>query len=84
MTDAQRKLARHALGLPNKKNVSYRNRFYAGSGHDDMGVINSMILDKYITLTSSDGQSARFELTIAGAKLALDKGEYLDVEDFPV
>ncbi len=35
MTETQAKLARHALGLPNKKNTSYRNRFYTGPGSPD-------------------------------------------------
>ncbi len=30
LTPKQRELARHALGLPNKMRMSYRNRFVAG------------------------------------------------------
>lgn len=35
MNERQKELARHALGLPNKQKMTYRNHFVAGSGHPD-------------------------------------------------
>jgi hypothetical protein len=35
MTETQKELARHALGLPNRKNESYRNHFCTGPGSLD-------------------------------------------------
>lgn len=35
MTDKQKELARHALGLDGRRKVSYRNRFVVGSGPPD-------------------------------------------------
>lgn len=35
MTPEQIELARHALGLPNDRRRSYRNRFVTGPGHSD-------------------------------------------------
>lgn len=32
MSPAQRNLARHALGLPNERNCSYRNRYVVSTG----------------------------------------------------
>lgn len=86
MTPEQIELARHALGLPNKRNTSYRNRFVAGPDHPDY--------DNWMQMTA-DGNSFRqirpkilggddyFYLTLIGATLALKPGESLDREDFP-
>ena len=42
MSAAQIELARHALGLPNKMRMSYRNRFVAGHGHVD-GIVGKRL-----------------------------------------
>lgn len=85
MTPEQIELARHALGLPNKQRVSYRNRFIAGPGHSDY--------DNWMQMTA-DGNARRqikpkdfggddyFRLTLSGAVLALKPGESLDPVNF--
>jgi hypothetical protein len=85
MTSEQVKLARHALGLPNKRNMSYRNRFICNPGHDDYD--NWMAMEKTgyaMRIKPSSIMSGMFFfwLTPDGAKLALHAGEKLDPEDF--
>jgi hypothetical protein len=85
MTHKQRELARHALGLPNRKQLSYRNHFVCGPDHDDYEDWLSMCqsgLAKHRNLGQASGGDEVFWLTAEGAKLALDEGENLDVEDF--
>lgn len=86
MSPAQRELARHALGLPNKMRMSYRNRFVAGHDHDDYQDWRDMCSAGYADRRgplNSYGRDDLFWLTESGAKLALNKGERLDPEDFP-
>jgi len=87
MTDRQRELARHALGLPNKMRMSYRNRFVAGVGHDDYADWAQMVTDGDAEMR--DGSTlpyagdSLFWLTDSGARKALNPREKLDTEDFP-
>ncbi|MDO9006316.1 MAG: hypothetical protein Q7V20_22970 [Aquabacterium sp.] len=86
MTPAQIALARHALGLPNSDNRSYRNRFCAGKGHSDHPKWNALVSAGLATVTRHAGGLGgqdTFRLTLAGAKAALAKGESLCPEDFP-
>jgi hypothetical protein len=86
VTLEQLKLARHALGLPNRRKISYRNHFVTGPGCTDY--------DNWMQLVSAGNATRRngsaltggddiFFLTDAGAKSALVRGEKLDAEDFP-
>lgn len=80
MNKEQKRLARHALGLPNKKNKSYRNYFYCLS---DKGVDfdNWMAMAQMKIATKLKGANT-FILTWKGAHLALEPGESLNPEDF--
>ncbi len=86
LTPRQIELARHALGLDGRRKQSYRNRFFAGSGHDDFDDWQEMVaagaakVRPPVPGLSSDHA---FWLTLDGAKEALRKGESLDREDFP-
>lgn len=81
MTPRQRKLARHALGLPNRNRQTYRNRFLAGGEHADWRAMEAAGLAEADT-TGGAGLTW-FWLTRAGAETALDEGERLCSEDFP-
>lgn len=85
MTNAQRVLARHALGLPNSDRRSYRNRFYVGEGgksHKDwLALVAAGFARRYPP--HDGGRCDLFVLTIDGARLALNQGETLCPEDFP-
>lgn len=89
MTPKQRKLARHALGLPNRARRSYRNRFVAtyceGGDYDQWSeMTDAGLAERAPVLTGSQGRKrARFWLTEVGARAALDPGETLCREDFP-
>lgn len=86
MTPEQRELARHALGLPNDRNMSYRNRFCAGTGHDDLPDWCAMVFRGWAAASApqkSLGGDRMFWLTMDGANLAINPGERLDPEDFP-
>jgi hypothetical protein len=87
MTPEQIELARHALGLPNERQQSYRNRFVAGPGHDDYGTWLAIVDAGCATRRSGRrlpfGGDDFFSLTRFGAEAALKPGESLDPEDFP-
>ena len=93
MTPEQRKLAHHALGLPNKTNRSYQNYYSVREVMPAHAVWDSMvktgwseIVAKYSLDFLSNSPTLRghmFRLTRAGALLALDEGESLNPEDFP-
>lgn len=86
MTPRQRELARHALGLPNKMHRSYRNRFVAGLDHDDYADWTQMVGEGYAEMRHGGrlpyAGDSLFWLTESGARMALNKGERLDPEDF--
>ena len=86
MSPRERELARHALGLPNKMRISYRNRFVAGPGHEDYNDWMQMVADGNAAVrigsTLPYGGDSLFWLTEAGARQALNPREKLDPEDF--
>ena len=87
MTPTQRKLARHALGLPNKQRRSYRNHFVTGPGSVDYREWHTMVAMGDATRRAGSaltGGDDLFRLTRAGAESALEPGERLDAEDFPI
>jgi len=84
MSPDEDNLARHALGLPNERNRSYRNRYFTTEDH----VIWSLMRQHGLALWHPQpriGEPAygMFYLTKAGANAALRPGETLDDEDFP-
>ena len=86
MTPAQITLARHALGLPNDRKKSFRNRFCAGKGHKDHPAWRAMVAAGMATVRHGEGGLGgqdTFSLTVKGATVALQKGETLCGEDFP-
>lgn len=86
MTPPQKRLGRHALGLPNGERRSYRNRFIAGCDHSDFDVWSAMVDEGLATTTGAKkifGGMSCFKLTEAGARAALERQEALDREDFP-
>lgn len=84
LTDYQRHLCRHALGLPNKPNCSYRNRFLAARGGRDYAhwrdIVDMGYALRYPWHTSYGDM---FVLTRDGAEAILERDECLDPEDFP-
>lgn len=85
-TQAQTDLARHALGLPNRKRRSYRNRFVAGPGHSDYDDWQAMVERgdaRRRAGSALTGGDELFWLTRQGAQAALKRGEKLCPEDFP-
>lgn len=78
LTPEQLPLARHALGLPNDRGRSYRNRYHV-SGGDRQAAWIAMVDSGLATREGSRG----FSLTEAGARAALKPGETLCLEDFP-
>lgn len=86
MTPQQITLARHALGLPNRQNTSYRNRFCASNGHSSHATWEQMVKSGAATVqrhAGGLGGQDTFSLTQDGAKAALQAGESLCPEDFP-
>ena len=85
MTAEQRDLARHALGLPNKRQQSYRNYFVTGEGAPDhphwVAMADAGFARRRKALRIYGGDDL-FRLTKEGATAALDEGEQLDPEDF--
>ena len=85
MTPEQRKIARHTLGLdnPDAKGRSYRNRYYASSTHPAWHDLHDMVGKGWMNLEDQKSNTL-FWLNRSGAELALDPGETLDPEDFPL
>lgn len=88
MKPEQIELARHALGLPNKRRMSYRNRFVAGPGHTDYLHWIQMVTDGHAkrrdgSKSALTGGADFFWLTTAGACQALQARETFDPEHFP-
>ncbi len=85
MNPEQKELARHALGLPNKAKKSYRNRYVCPE--DDIHW-SDLVAKGMATMRPAAsvpfGGCAIFYLTEAGARVALNKGEKLCSEDFPI
>lgn len=86
MTEDQRELARHALGLGGKSKVSYRNHFVTGPGASDhphwMQMVEAGLAWRREGSELSGGDDL-FGLTLKGAQAALKPGEHLCFEDFP-
>lgn len=86
LTPAQRKLARHALGLPNDRKRSYRNRFVStvcpGNYDHWCAMTDAGLAIAGPTQRNGIQSLVTFWLTKIGADAALEPGESLDPEDF--
>lgn len=83
LTPDERALARHALGLPNDKKRSYRNRFAAARNTEACEQWEAMRAKGAADVFAYGEILKWFHLTKDGASAALDAGESLDPEDFP-
>lgn len=84
LTNNQRHLARHALGLVYGETHSYRNRFAAARGTADYDAWRAMVdMNAARRIPWFYRWGDHFYLTRAGADLVLRSGERLDPEDFP-
>ncbi|PZO59261.1 MAG: hypothetical protein DI635_16130 [Pseudoxanthomonas suwonensis] len=84
MSAEQVRMARHALGLPNERGVSYRNRYYpprmtdTSPAHDAWdGMVAAGLAERL-----EPGSGTFYALTRLGAEAVLEEGEGLDPEDF--
>ncbi|WP_235841803.1 hypothetical protein [Cereibacter johrii] len=86
MSQHQIELARHALGLPNRRKQSYRSHFVTGPDAPDYDAWEAMVADGFAKKFRGgqlSGGDPVFILTFEGATAALERGERLDPEDFP-
>jgi hypothetical protein len=84
MTPKQKKLAREALGLPNRRRTSCRNFFVAAresGGPSDTWF--RMVDAGYAVSGRPYQETIVFHLTPPGALQVLEEGEALDPDDFP-
>lgn len=84
MTDKQRELARHALGLPNNKRMSYRNYYCIGTGADGYADWEDLVSKGLAVKRTSPilgGDDVMFHLTLDGALMAREGKEHLSPED---
>ena len=83
MTDKQRQLARHALGLPNKQKTSFRNRFCASPGSDDFAEWEAMVSQGEAVKFPSSlwGGDSMFHLTLKAALAAREPDEHISREE---
>lgn len=86
LTKKQREMARHALGLPNWRNQTYRNRYYTRGSTEQMAAWRDLCAVGMATATPTKvkGGQVLFQLTLSGALAALEQGESLCPEDFPL
>ena len=86
MSPEQRELARHALGLPNKRRESFRNHYAIDAGCPDHDLWLAMVAAGEARRRANVawmGGMDQFWLTRSGAESALEPKERLDPEDFP-
>lgn len=89
MTPAQKKMARHALGLPNNNKRSYRNRFIIRTGGTNWWTWSTMVKNGDAMRHRFEARARKgphqwcFSLTLKGAWAAIEDNEALDREDFP-
>ncbi len=88
MNAAQKRMARHALGLPTNKRRSYRNRYVVSPGGSDHTEWSDLVSKGLAEVAEGkpreDGfRMDTFYLTRAGAEAALEGKEELCPEDFP-
>lgn len=83
MNSRQLEMARHALGLPNRQNTSYRNHYCIdkeGDGYADW----EDLVSKGFAVKATGGKQWSgdfFYLTLTGAKAALLPHEHISRED---
>lgn len=88
LSERQRKMARHALGLPNDTRKSYRNRYFVGEpceAFDDWTeMVNAGMAERVsVSVKGTPIGRTMFYLTRPGAEAVLKRGERLCTEDFP-
>jgi hypothetical protein len=83
VTEKQRELARHALGLPNKEKTTYRNHFCIGKGGDGYEDWEDLVKQGFATMApGGKGWGGDFfYLTFEGAKAVLLPNERIGRED---
>jgi hypothetical protein len=83
VTERQVKLARHALGFPNKKNESYRNHFCIGKGGDGYEDWMDLVSQGLAVRSTGPhwGGDDMFHLTLSGALQVRTPKEHLSRED---
>lgn len=85
LTEDQIEIGRHCLGLPNRYNRSYRNRYYTGEGnsaYDDWVKMVETGLAECEKVDCVIPKYTFFWLTKNGAMRCLKNDESLDPEDF--
>lgn len=82
LTTEERRLARHALGLPNAHRRAHRNRFAANRSSRDYAVWRGLVDRGYaVRWPWFYSYGDHFRLTPAGVELALNAGETIDPEE---
>ncbi|MBI1207430.1 MAG: hypothetical protein GC191_09085 [Azospirillum sp.] len=82
-SERQIEMARHALGLPNERGISYRNNYIAIEGSAEWATWLGMVRIGHAIARTIDLGSVSFWLTESGARAALMPGEALHHDDFP-
>ena len=83
MTEEQRASARHALGLPNQKNTTYRNHFCIAVGGDGYAGWENLVA-RGLAVKAVGGENwcgDFFYLTLEGARAVLLPEEHISRED---
>jgi hypothetical protein len=83
VTKKQRDMARHALGLPNKKNTTYRNHYCIGPDGDGYKDWEDLVAHGLAVKAGGGAQWAGdfFYLTLNGAREMLLPKEHIGRED---
>ncbi len=83
MTPQQIELARHALGLPNKKHTTNRNYFCTGPGSKDFDAWEAMVAEGNAIrrITTQFGGDNLYYLTMKAALSVRGPKEHISRED---
>jgi hypothetical protein len=82
MTPDQHLMARRAMGLPNPKKCTFRNRHFANNDSTSYKLWMELVADGKAGFHNNGSGFTMFWLTLEGGKEALLPGETMDPEDF--
>ena len=84
LTSKQIGMARHALGLPNPQNMTYRNHYCIGKGGAEYEAWEDLVRQGLAVKAPGEGKGwvgDFFYLTLAGARAVLKPQEHISRED---
>ena len=84
LTEQHKRLLRHTIGLKKDGDVSYRNYYVAGEGHDQMPALNELLAHDYMAVRDNPGGSGYLFRATDKGREAVGAGVKLPAESLGV